>query len=383
MSVRIQQAFHAAQKQREHETGLALESILNDTLSIEQLQVDLESEIAMYGVITESMEALETNPALESTFEVPANHYVETYSLEADGAIAKLKEVGGAVWEKIKEIFAKIKAFFKALFAKIMEFFQRMKFEALNWWKPSLVVDMEISSETISYLRGALKGQSIDLKPAIGMGAFENHLKKLGELQEATRSLSNSANGFITTQAILVRKTANIATLWNESTVQIGPWSINRSLNAGETPKSLRELEQAMHQTTVSEVQDHAKSIKLSLRLDAVKAMERDLQNSQFVTGLMKRLTDDLDRTEADMQRMARLNNAQTAQICLQSASLVAKVSRAIAGDIQKYAQVVQKGYDIYKVAIRNAKLDMKTASNEPIDAKVSERLPKPAAAAA
>lgn len=382
MTARIQQAFQAAKQQQDHEAGLALEAIINDAFSIEQLQIDLESEIDTYGVIVSALESLESNPALESTFEVPANHYIDAYSLEADGAMAKLKEVGSAVWAKIKEIFAKIKEFFKALFAKIMEFFQKIKFEALAWWKPGMAVDMEVSSETISYLRGALSGTSINLKPAIGMQAFNAHLEKLKALQDAARSLSASTTGFMTTTATLGRKTADIAKLWDSCTVQIGPWSINRSLAADHRLASIGDLERAMHQTSVSEVQDHAKSVKLSLKLESVKAMEKDLQESQFVTGLMQRLTTDLDNAEGDMKKMAAINDGQGAQVCLQSASLVAKVSRAMAGDIQKYAQVVQKGYDVYKVAVRNAKLNMKVAANEPIEGKFTPRTPVAAGAA-
>lgn len=382
MSARIQHAFHAAQKQRDHAVGLAIETLLNDAFSIEQLQIDLESEVATYEVLSETLESLEANPALESTFEVPANPYIDVYSLEANGASGKLKEVAGAVWEKIKEIFAKIKAFFKALFEKIMDFFAQMKFEALAWWKPALVVELEVSSDTTSYLRGALKGQSIDLKPAIGAQGFEAHLKKLEQLQEAAANLSGATAGFFLTQDQLVRKTAEIAKAWDGCTVQIGPWSINRSLNAEGTPRSIGELAQAMHQTAVSEVQEHAKNVKLALRLDDVKAMQHDLHASSSVTGPMKRLVGELDRCEARLHQLVRGNSGQSAQLCLQSAGLVAKVSRAIAGDIQKYAQVVQKGYDVYKVAVRNARRDLKVADNEPIDAKVVPRIEKAAATA-
>lgn len=372
MSVRIQQAIHAAQKQRDHEAGLALQSIFNDTFSIEQLHVDLESEVFMYTTLCETLEALDANPALESVFEVPANPYLQTYSMEAEGASGRVKEVANAVWEKIKEIFAKIKAFFKALFAKIMGFFSQMKFETLSWWDPKLVVEMDISSETVSYLRGAVNGKSIDLKPAIGRAAFEAHLKKLDRLQGAARSLTATATGILVTPNALVRETAEIAKQWDGCTIQIGPWSIHRTLNAEGTPKTIRELEQAMHQTTVAEVHDHAKSVNLAVRLDAVKAMEKDLQQSQYVTGFMKRLTNDLDASEEAMRQLGLANskNVMATQICLQSASLIAKVSRAVAGDIQKYAQVVQKGYDVYRVAVRNAKFSMKADPNEPVDAK-------------
>jgi phosphoribosylformylglycinamidine (FGAM) synthase PurS component len=392
MSARIQQAFHAAQQQRDHEAGLALESILNDTLSIEQLQIDMESEVAMYETLSETMESLEANPALESVFEVPANHYIETYSLEADGALAKLKEVGSAVWEKIKEIFAKIKAFFKALFAKIMEFFQQMKFEVLAWWKPAMQVDMDVSSETIDYLRGALKGSMLDLKPAINVTQFDQHLKKLENVSVAALKLANLSGGQGSTDISYKHAAAQLGKQWEACTVQIGPWSINRSFAFDDRSSSgqvhpeastIPQFTHGLHQTVVSEVHNHPKPIHLKMRLDDVKAMQQELSGSSKVTKPMNRIMSELDHYEKYLNFAAssRQKDEANARSVLQLSQMVAKISHCLAGDIQKYAQVVQKGYDVYKVAVRNAKRDMRTADNDTIQGEFADRLAKPAAA--